>query len=114
LTEGKGLILKGLIEAGGNVGVSSRGLGSIVADQQGRSIVQNDYRICTVDCVSAPSAPGAFVKGLLEGVEFAFDERTGEYLAQTQQTLRRMSSRQLGEYETQVRVFSDFLATLTT
>lgn len=67
-----GDIVRGLIEGGASLGVSSRGLGSLNPTKDGIMEVQNDFRLITVDCVSDPSAPGAFVNGIMEGVEFFY------------------------------------------
>lgn len=70
-----GNIVKGLIEGGSKLGVSSRGMGSIEKRKDGASYVKDDYVLSTVDIVSDPSAHNAFVNGILEGVEFLWDER---------------------------------------
>ncbi len=76
--EGKSIICKtpngdcarGLIESGGTLGVSSRGMGSL-KEVNGIMHVQDDYHIATAaDIVLDPSAPGAFVQGIMEGVEW--------------------------------------------
>lgn len=69
-----GNILKGLLESGVNVGVSTRGAGSIT-ESDGIKHVGPDYFLTAVDCVSDPSGPGAFVKGLMEGFEYILDEK---------------------------------------
>ena len=68
-----GNIVKGLIEGEVSLGVSSRGMGSIY-EKNGVNYVKNDFRLATVDVVSDPSAPAAWVNGILEGVEFIFDQ----------------------------------------
>ena len=66
-----GNIVKGLIESGANLGASSRGLGSMRENKMGIMEVQSDFRLSTAaDIVAEPSAPGAFVKGIMEGVEY--------------------------------------------
>src|SRR5271157_1057745 len=67
-----GSILKGLLESGGKLGVSTRGMGSLI-EKNGAMEVQKDFRLATIDCVSDPSAPGAFVNGIMEGVEYFYD-----------------------------------------
>lgn len=64
-----GRIVKTLIDDGTILGMSSRGLGS-VEEQNGRNVVKEDYRLSTVDIVAEPSAPNAFVDGILEGKEW--------------------------------------------
>ena len=76
----KGLIIKGLLESGANLGVSSRGLGSL-KENNGIMEVQNDFHLVTAaDVVADPSAPKAFVRGIMEGVEYFYDEKIGDYI----------------------------------
>ena len=66
-----GNIVRGLIEGGFSLGVSSRGMGSL--ERRGDvNYVKDDFMISTIDVVADPSAPDAFVNGILEGVEFIF------------------------------------------
>lgn len=68
-----GLIAQKIMEGGGKLGVSSRGLGTLV-EQNGIKIVQDDFRLATAaDIVSDPSAPNAFVTGLMENAEWVFE-----------------------------------------
>jgi hypothetical protein len=67
-----GQIARGLMEGGGRLGVSSRGTGSLKKVNE-KTYVDGDYALSTVDIVADPSAPNAFVNGILEGVEFLFD-----------------------------------------
>jgi hypothetical protein len=72
ITEGtpNGAIVRGLLDAGANLGVSSRGLGSLI-QRNGIMEVQSDFRLSTAaDIVGDPSAPDAFVRGLMEDVEW--------------------------------------------
>ena len=64
-----GLIAKALIDGGVQLAVSTRGIGSVKEDS-GRSIVQDDFVLSTIDIVSDPSAPEAFVNGVLESKEW--------------------------------------------
>lgn len=69
-----GQIVKSLIEAGANLGVSTRGLGSTKLNRDGISEVQDDFYLATAaDIVADPSAPDAFVHGIMEGVEWVWD-----------------------------------------
>lgn len=71
-----GNIVRGLIEGGVNLGVSSRGLGSLkegTGSYRGSKVVQNDYYMVTVDIVSDPSAPDAFVNGIYESVDYVIE-----------------------------------------
>ncbi len=67
-----GNIAKGIMESGGQLGVSSRGMGTL-KERNGAMEVQDDFYLATVgDIVADPSAPDAFVNGIMEGVEFWF------------------------------------------
>jgi len=69
-----GNIAKGLLKSGANLGVSSRGLGSLKPTRDGVMEVQNDFHLATAaDIVADPSAPDAFVKGVMENVEWVYD-----------------------------------------
>lgn len=68
-----GNIARNIIQGGGALGVSSRGMGSL-KDKNGIMEVQDDFTLATAaDIVADPSAPGAFVNGIMEGVEFWYD-----------------------------------------
>jgi len=70
-----GQIAKNLIDSGVNLGVSSRALGSVVMTKEGYNLVQDDLRLATAaDIVADPSAPGAFVQGIMENKEWMFVE----------------------------------------
>jgi len=69
-----GKIVKNIIDEGGLVGISSRGMGSIKQNKNGIMEVQDDFMLATAgDIVADPSAPDAFVKGVMEGVEWIYD-----------------------------------------
>ena len=67
-----GKIVEGLLEGGVKLGVSSRGMGSLV-QKNGAQYVGDDFMLSTVDIVQDPSAPSAFVNGVMEGVEWVWD-----------------------------------------
>lgn len=69
---GLGAVVAGLLEDGCKLGVSTRGTGSL-AMHEGTGIVQSDYYLECVDVVADPSANKAFVNGILEGVEYIWD-----------------------------------------
>ena len=73
-----GQIVKGLVEGGVQLGVSSRGMGSL-ENRNGVSYVKDDFMLSTVDIVQDPSAPNAFVNGIMEGVDWKMDG-TGHYI----------------------------------
>jgi hypothetical protein len=68
-----GNIVKGLINAGAQLGVSSRGMGTLKANKAGIQEVQSDFYLATAaDIVADPSAPDAFVNGIMEGKEWVW------------------------------------------
>jgi hypothetical protein len=67
-----GKIVKGLLEGGCQLGVSSRGMGT-VANRNGQTMVNDDFVLSTVDIVQDPSAPSAFVNGIMESIDWSFD-----------------------------------------
>lgn len=70
-----GKIVKNLIDEGASLGVSSRGMGSLKTNKEGIAEVQGDFYLATAaDIVADPSAPDAFVEGIMEGVDFWFDD----------------------------------------
>jgi hypothetical protein len=70
-----GNIVKNLIKEGATIGVSSRGMGSLKPNKNGIAEVQRDFYLATAaDIVADPSAPDAFVEGIMEGVNFWFDD----------------------------------------
>jgi len=70
-----GQIVKNLIDSGVSLGVSSRGLGSMIQTKEGYNLVQDDFKLATAaDIVADPSAPGAFVDGIMEHKEWVFVE----------------------------------------
>ena len=70
-----GQIVKNFIDSGVNLGVSSRGMGSLMQTKEGYNLVQDDFRLATAaDIVADPSAPGAFVNGIMENKEWLFVE----------------------------------------
>ena len=106
-----GKIVKGLVEGGCKLGVSSRGMGT-VEQKEGKTFVKDDFVLATVDIVQDPSAPSAFVEGIMEGVEWIWENGI-------------LKPQQIEEYETEIkkvpmgriseaqeRIFSDFLSKL--
>ena len=68
-----GKIVKNFISEGVKLGVSSRGMGSVKQNKEGVNEVQNDFVLSTVDIVADPSAPDAFVNGIMEGKEWVWE-----------------------------------------
>jgi hypothetical protein len=70
-----GNIVKSLMDEGGQLGVSTRGMGSLRENKKGFMEVQDDFHLATAaDIVADPSAPDAFVRGIMEGVEFWYED----------------------------------------
>lgn len=103
-----GRIVKNLIDEGAQLGVSSRGMGSLKS-QNGVNVVQNDFTLAAIDIVADPSAPNAFVNGILEGKEWIWDNGllVEKEIARYEQALKKTSKRNLEENA--IRLFSDFL-----
>lgn len=77
-----GDVVKGLIDSGAQLGISSRGMGSVKANKEGIMEVQNDFMLATAgDIVADPSAPDAFVKGIMEGVEWIYDVAASSWVS---------------------------------
>lgn len=75
-----GNIARGIIESGGQLGVSSRALGTVKPNAQGINEVQSDFRLSTAaDIVADPSAPDAWVNGIMEGTEWVYNPDNGAY-----------------------------------
>ena len=104
-----GEIAKGLLESGGNLGVSTRGTGSLV-ESKGVMVVQSDFRLSTVDIVSDPSGPGCFVQGIMENVEWVYNESNGQWIQETKKSMKKMSKTELEEQK--LIFFKEFLKTL--
>ena len=106
-----GKIVEGLIEGGVKLGVSSRGMGT-VENVQGVNMVQEDYLLATVDIVQDPSAQGAFVNGIMEGVEWVWDNGIlkAQQLEKYETEIREAPSKELSSV--QEKVFKDFLSKL--
>jgi hypothetical protein len=99
-----GKIVKNLIESGVRLGVSSRGLGSVKSNKSGVNEVQKDFVLSTVDIVSDPSAPEAFVNGIMEGREFSV---TGELEYDIRNEIRNTVSKKLDEKK--IELFHSFI-----
>lgn len=107
-----GKIVKNLMDEGATLGVSSRGMGSI-ASKAGVQEVQGDFYLATAaDIVADPSAPDAFVSGIMEGKEWVWDNGIIKEveIEQYKQEIERTKRKALAE--AQARVFTDFLKKL--
>jgi hypothetical protein len=108
-----GNIARNLIDAGANLGVSSRGMGSLKQNKDGIMEVQNDFMLATAaDIVADPSAPDAFVKGIMEGTEWWYDIAEGSWrqVEAVKTEIKKMSTRQI--QENKVRMFENFVNSL--
>jgi hypothetical protein len=106
-----GMIARGLLEGGANLGVSSRALGTLKTNQEGVQIVQDDFMLSTAaDIVADPSAPDAFVRGIMEGKQWVFVDGkfVEEQIEEAKSLIKRTSSKQLEEAK--VRAFQTFLS----
>ena len=134
-----GIIAKSLIDEGVTLGVSSRGMGSLRTTNEGYKVVGEDFMLATAaDIVADPSAPDAFVNGIMEGVEWVWDagilkakntvamqeetsepavavmepeEKVAEVIEQTQETINKfVDQKQLDEKK--LEIFQNFLSNL--
>jgi len=106
-----GQIVKGLLEGGVQLGVSTRGMGSLET-KNGVNYVRNDFILNTVDIVQDPSAPAAFVNGIMEGVDWVWNNGVIEaQVIEKMETEIRVAPRK-HLYETQVREYKNFLSLL--
>jgi len=106
-----GNIARGLLEGGANLGVSSRAMGSLQENSDGVQVVQDDFMLSTAaDIVADPSAPDAFVRGIMEGKEWVFVDGkfVEKHIEEAKRAIKKVSSRQLAE--TQIREFQNFLS----
>lgn len=104
-----GEVVKGLLDGEVQFGVSTRGMGSL-SQRNDTMVVNSDYILNAVDIVQDPSAPGAFVNGIMEGVEWVWNNGIIEA-----QTIEKMETEikkapRADLYETQVREFKNFLS----
>ena len=106
-----GKIAIGLLEGGANLGVSSRALGSLQTNNEGVQIVQDDFMLSTAaDIVADPSAPDAYVRGIMESKEWVFVDGkfVEKHIEETQRFIRKTSSRNLEEAK--ILAFQSFLS----
>jgi hypothetical protein len=107
-----GKIVKNLIDEGAQLGVSTRGMGSL-RPKNGYQEVQEDFMLAAIDIVADPSAPNAFVNGIMEGKEWVFEhgiwtERDREMAVKT---IKNSSKKDL--QENIVKVFNDYFKKLS-
>lgn len=106
-----GKIAQNFIEEGVRLGVSSRGLGSL-KERNGVNEVQDDFHLATVDIVADPSAPDAFVQGIMENAEWVCENGIWKsvQIEQAQNKIKKASKAQLAEAK--LEVFEAFLKTI--
>ena len=109
-----GKIASSLIEEGVKLGVSSRGIGSLKATREGVNVVGDDFMLATAaDIVADPSAPDAFVEGIMEGKEWVWDGGIlrEKYAAKTYATINTLVDQKKLD-EQKLDLFNDFLNNL--
>jgi len=105
-----GKIVKNLIDEGAQLGVSSRGMGSLQSGSQGNVVGKDFYLATAADIVADPSAPDAFVEGIMEGKEWVWDNGVLKSMEveKYKQVIENTQRRELAEAK--ARVFKDFLS----
>jgi len=104
-----GQIVKGLLDGGVQLGVSTRGMGSL-EERNGIMYVKDDFMLNTVDIVQDPSAPTAFVNGIMEGVDWVWKNGIVQIQAIEEMETEIRKAPRADLYETQVREFKNFLS----
>ena len=104
-----GQIVEGLLEGGVKLGVSSRGMGTLENRRDGM-YVKEDFLLASIDIVQDPSAPSAFVNGVMEGVDWIWDNGIlkAQEIESIETEIKRASSRVLPEVE--IRSFKKLLS----
>src|SRR6056300_74783 len=106
-----GMIVRGLLDGGVQLGVSTRGMGSL-ENRGGTMVVKPDFLLNAVDIVQDPSAPSAFVNGVMEGVEWVWNNGIIEAREIEKMETEIKKAPRADLYETQVREFKNFLSLL--
>jgi hypothetical protein len=106
-----GKIAKNLLGEGCMFGVSSRGMGSL-QEKKGVNYVQDDFMLSTVDIVADPSAPNAFVNGIMEGKQWIWENGIikERQIEKYKKVIKESNKRELEENT--IKVFKDFLSKL--
>ena len=108
-----GAIVKSLMDEGATLGVSSRGMGSVKPSRDGTGVVQSDFYLATAaDIVADPSAPDAFVNGVMEGKEWVWENGVirEATIADYEKKIKTASREDLEEAK--LRIFKDFITRL--
>lgn len=107
-----GKIAQNLIEGGASLGVSSRGMGSL-KEVNGVNVVQDDYYLATAaDIVADPSAPGAFVQGIMEGKEWVWNNGVVQEMDVNAYYNQIKTAKQKQVDEISLKIFENFLSKL--
>lgn len=106
-----GNIVEGLLEGGVKLGVSSRGMGTLV-NKQGASYVGKDFMLSTVDIVQDPSAPEAFVNGIMEGVEWVWNNGVLKPQEIEEIETEIKEARGMRSSDVEIKAFKNFLSKL--
>ena len=106
-----GNIVTGLLEGGVKLGVSSRGMGSLV-QKNGAMYVKDDFMLSTIDIVQDPSAPEAFVNGIMEGVDWVWNN--GVLCPQEVEKIETeiKEARGMRSSDIEIKAFKNFLSKL--
>jgi len=107
-----GKIVKNLIDEGAQLGVSSRGMGSIQSSSRGNVVGKDFYLATAADIVADPSAPDAFVEGIMEGKEWVWDNGIlkSKTVEEYKSEIERARRTELAEVKS--KVFKDFVSKL--
>lgn len=104
-----GKIVEGLLEGGVQLGVSTRGMGSL-EQRNGAMYVKDDFILSTVDIVQDPSAPEAFVNGIMEGVDWVWNNGVLEPQVIENMETEIKTAPKAFRPEVQIREFKNFLS----
>tara|TARA_B100001057_G_scaffold105893_1_gene103481 strand:+ start:9197 stop:9850 length:654 start_codon:yes stop_codon:yes gene_type:complete len=106
-----GKIVEGLLEGGVKLGVSSRGMGSLV-QKSGAMYVKDDFMLSTVDIVQDPSAPEAFVNGVMEGVDWVWNNGVlcAQHVEEIETEIKEAKNMRSADVE--IKAFKNFLSKL--
>jgi hypothetical protein len=107
-----GNIARGLLKSGANLGVSSRGMGTLKPNKEGIMEVQSDFHLATAaDIVADPSAPNAFVKGVMENVDWVYDASNDswyqERLHEARKQMHKMTTNEIEK--SKLDIFESFI-----
>ena len=107
-----GRIAEGILKGGGRIGTSSRALGSLKMNNEGVNVVQNDFMLSTAgDLVSDPSAPDAWVQGIMEGASWVYvDGKFEKHVDEARRTITKATSINLEEQK--ILAFQHFLRSI--